>query len=204
MFRDPGFFRMLRDRVVPMLRTYPRLNIWVSGCATGEEAYSIAMLLIEEGLYDRCHIYATDLSARTLARAAEGVFPATLCGPLAANHAASGGTADVSRYYTRAYDRIALHDEVRRNISFFHHDLVGDHVFAEVDVVLCRNVLIYFGRELKHRVVRKLADSLRPGGFLCLGASEHLSREARTMFTDFAPEQRIYRRERREQPELAA
>jgi chemotaxis protein methyltransferase CheR len=101
----------------------------------------------------------------------------------------------LSRFCTSGYGRIAMHEEVRRNISFFQHDLIGDHVFAEMDLVLCRNVLIYFGRALKDRVLQKLADSLRPGGFLCLGASEQLPRERRSPFVEFAPEQRIYRRE---------
>jgi chemotaxis protein methyltransferase CheR len=195
MFRDPAMFRTLRTRVVPLLKTYPRFNVWVSGCAMGEEAYSMAILLQEEGLLDRAQIYATDLSPRAVAQAKEGLYPAGMLPTFAANYAAAGGTSTPASYFTAGYDRVAMREGLRDRILFFQHDLVGDYIFAEMDIVLCRNVFIYFGRDLKDRVVRKLADSLRPGGVLGLGASERLPRSVRTMFTDFVPEQRIYRRE---------
>jgi chemotaxis protein methyltransferase CheR len=193
MFRDPSFYRTLRTRVFPLLRASPRLNVWHGGCATGEEAYSTAILLAEAGLYERCQIYATDLSPLALETAKLGVYSAATLPAVTANYRAAGGTSDLSRYATRAYGRISIHESLRRNILFFQHDLVGDHVFGEMDLVLCRNVMIYFGRELQARVVAKLDDSLRPGGFLCLGRSEQLSLAARARFSDFAADERIYR-----------
>jgi chemotaxis protein methyltransferase CheR len=195
MFRDPAMYRAFRARVVPLLRTYPRLNVWVCGCGMGEEAYSVAILLEEEGLLDRCQIYATDLSPRPIAHAKEGVYPASTWAAFVANYDAAGGTSDPAGHYTAGYGRMAMRDALRRRISFFQHDLVGDHVFGEMDVILCRNVLIYFGRELKAQVLRKLADSLRPGGILVLGSSERVARAEEAAFTAFVPEQRIYRRE---------
>ena len=193
MFRDPAFFRAFRSQVVPRLRTYPRLSIWSCGCATGEEAYSAAIVLNEEGLYERCQIYATDLSAAVLDRGRQGIYPAAALATASANYAAAGGLADLEDYFTAAYGQIAARDGLRRNILFLHHDLVGDHVFAEMDVILCRNVLIYFGRELQGRVYRKLAESLRPGGLLCLGPNERLPPAAAGLFASFVPEHRIYR-----------
>ncbi len=201
LFRDPGFYRALREHVVPLLRTYPRLNVWSCGCAGGEESTSLAILLAEEGLSDRCQIYATDLNPRAVERARQGVYPASALATLAARYHAAGGVGDPARYYTFAYGHIALSESLRHNIVFFQHDLVGDHVFGEMDVVVCRNVLIYFGRDLQRRVMRKLADSLRPGAFLCLGPSERLTAgsEARAWFADFAPAHRIYRHDRSEE-----
>jgi chemotaxis protein methyltransferase CheR len=193
MFRDPSFYRTLRAQVVPLLRASPRLNIWHAGSATGEEAYSTAILLAEAGLYDRCQIYATDLSPLALEIAKLGVYSAATLPTVTANYRAAGGTFDFSRYATQAYGRISIHESLRRNILFFQHDLVGDHVFGEMDLILCRNVMIYFGRELQARVVAKLNDSLRPGGFLCLGRSEQLSLAGRARFSDFAPDERIYK-----------
>ncbi len=194
MFRDPSFFRALGARVFPLLRALPRLNIWHAGCATGEEAYSTAILLSEEGLYDRCQIYATDLSPLGLDIAKLGVYPEATLPELADGYRAAGGRSDLSRYVTGAYGRISMHESLRRNILFFQHDLVGDHLFGEMDLVLCRNVMIYFGRQLKARVVEKLGDSLRPGGFLCLGRSEQLSLSGRGRFSDRAADERIYQK----------
>jgi chemotaxis protein methyltransferase CheR len=195
MFRDPPLYPVLRARVVPLLKTYARLNVWVSGCARGEEAYSIAILLEENGLLDRCQIYATDLSPRVVAQAKQGVFPASTWAAFVANYQAAGGTGDPARYYAGGYGRMAMCESLRDRILFFQHDLVADHMFGEMDLILCRNVLIYFGRELKLRVFRKLTDGLRPGGLLVLGSSEHLPAAVRTPFVEFAPEQRIYQKE---------
>ena len=193
MFRDPSFYRALRTRVFPLFRAAQRINVWHGGCATGEEAYSTAIVLSEAGLYDRCQIYATDLSPLALEIAKLGVYSAATLPTVTANYRAAGGTFDLSRYATQAYGRISIHESLRRNILFFQHDLVGDHVFGEMDLVLCRNVMIYFGRPLQARVIAKLADSLRPDGFLCLGRSEQLSRGCRARFSDFAADERIYR-----------
>lgn len=194
MFRDPPVYQTLRARVIPVLRTYPRLGIWVCGCATGEEAYSIAILLSEEGLYERAQIYATDLSARAVENAKEGVYRADSIAAYARNYREAGGAIGLDRYYTAAYDRVAMRSSLRRNMLFFQHDLVGDYIFGEMNLVLCRNVLIYFGRRLQETVVDKLAKALPPGGFLCLGSSERLSRSAPARFDDFSSEDRIYRR----------
>jgi len=192
MFRDPSFYRALRAQVLPLLRASPRVHVWHAGCATGEEAYSTAIFLAEEGLYDRCQIYATDLSPLALEIAKLGVYSAITLPAITANYRAAGGTSELSRYTTQAYGRISIHESLRRNILFFQHDLVGDHVFGKMDLIFCRNVMIYFGRDLQTRVVTKLGDSLQPGGFLCLGRSEQLSLARRARFSDFAADERIY------------
>lgn len=194
MFRDPPFYRAFRQRVVPLLRTYPLLRIWHAGCATGEEAYASAILLSEEGLYDRAQIYATDLSVQALAQAKQGVFAADRAPSFAGNHARSGAKAAFSDYCTVAYDQLAVSEALRRNIFFFQHDLVSDQAFGEMHVIFCRNVFLYFGPELRARVVRKFAQSLCAGGFLCLGNSEQLSRtEHGHEFVEFAGTERVYR-----------
>jgi chemotaxis protein methyltransferase CheR len=198
MFRDPSFHRTLREQVVPLLRTYPLLNIWHCGCATGEEVYSFAILLSETGLYDRAQIYATDLSQRALEQAKAGIYSADRLPLFAENYNRAGGTADFSDYVTTAYDQVALRGSLRRQVVFFQHDLVSDHVFGEMHVVFCRNVLMYFGPDLRGRVVGKLAESLVPGGFLALGADERLlgpaPGAAASSLSEFAPAVRIYRR----------
>lgn len=197
LFRDPASFREVRSRVVPMLRNYPFLKVWHAGCATGEEAYSGAILLTEEGLRARTQTYATDVSQEALQQAKEGIYPVSALPSFRDNHRMSGGTTDLSSYVTAAYDHLAMCEALRKSIHFFHHDLVSDHVFGEMHVIFCRNVLIYFGRELRERVLQKLAASLRPGGFLCLGTAERLTGATSTerSFSPFASEQRIYRYE---------
>jgi chemotaxis protein methyltransferase CheR len=194
MFRDPDFYRAFRGRVVPVLRSYPYFSVWHAGCATGEEAYSLAILLAEEGLGDRCQSYATDVNPRAVEVAKQGIYPEAALAAFAANYRAAGGSRDPDRYLTRAYGRISIAAELRRSVFFFQHDLVGDHVFGQMQAVFCRNVMIYFGRELQERVTKKLWASLDPGGLLCLGQSEQPVRSTRGLFTDFAPAQRIYRR----------
>jgi chemotaxis protein methyltransferase CheR len=193
MFRDPTFYRAFRRRVVPLLRAQARVNIWHAGCSTGEEVYSTAIVLAEEGLLDRCQIYATDISPRAIEDARLGVYRVDGLARFAAPYQAAGGALDLGRYATEAYGRVSFHESLRGKVLFFQHDLVADHVFAEVDVIFCRNVMIYFGKPLKERVLTKLTESMRPGGFLCLGQSEHLSGAVRTRFRDFAPNERIYR-----------
>jgi chemotaxis protein methyltransferase CheR len=199
LFRDPTFFLEFRARVVPVLRTYPFLKIWHAGCAGGQEAYSGAILLTEEGLLERTQIYATDISARALAQAREGAYtlPSPALAKLEKNYRDTGGSNELTRYLTVALDQVALRPALRRKISFFQHDLVTDHVFGEMNVVFCKNVLIYFGRELRERVLQKIAASLCPGGFLCLGSSERLTGASpiEAVFTPFASNQRIYRYE---------
>jgi chemotaxis protein methyltransferase CheR len=194
MFRDPDLYRVFRARIVPVLRSYPLLRIWHAGCASGEEAYASAILLLEEGLLDRAQIYATDLSPRAIEDAKHGVYGAERVAAFAENHQRAGGQRDFSDYYTAAYGGIAMSDVLRRSILFFQHNLVSDHAFGEMHVFFCRNVFIYFGADLRARVLAKLAESLCPGGFLCLGSSEQVPRsELPTPFSEYAPQERIYR-----------
>jgi chemotaxis protein methyltransferase CheR len=192
-FRDPRFYSVFRERVVPVLRTYPRLRIWHAGCASGEEVYSIAILLAEEGLYERAQLYGTDLSADAIERAKEGIYPARSTPKFTANYQKAGGAESFSDYYHAAYDHIVVKEALKKNIVFFQHDLVSDQVFGEMHVVLCRNVLIYFGADLKTRVVEKLVQALCRGGFLCLGSSEALPSQSAGRMTEVAPRERIFR-----------
>jgi chemotaxis protein methyltransferase CheR len=196
LFRDPSFHLTFRERVVPLLRTYPLFKIWHAGCASGEEVYATAITLVEEGLYERAQIYATDLSHEALDQARHGIYSAAQLGKFADNYKRSGGRAEISSYYTEAYDQIAMRESLRRNVVFFQHNLVSDHIFGEMNVIVCRNVLIYFGPDLKARVLRKFEQSLCPRGFLCLGNSEHLLPIGnQKTFEEFAGRERIYRRE---------
>ena len=172
LFRDPAAYRVLRERVVPLLRTYPKVRIWHAGCSTGEEVYSFAIVLEEEGLYDRCHIFATDMNEPVLKRAAAGEFPASALRDAAANYTRSGGTHALSKHYARLDGSFRLQPSLRRNIVFAQHNLVTDRSFNEFNVVFCRNVLIYFNRDLQDRVHRLLYQSLVRFGFLALGAKE--------------------------------
>ncbi len=174
MFRDPEFYLAFRREVVPLLKTFPFLKIWHAGCATGEEIYSMAILLEEEGLYDRSIIYATDIDKNVLASAKKGIYPISSMRQFSENYRAAGGTGSLSDYYTAKYDGAILDQRLKRNIVFADHDLVTDQVFGEMNVILCRNVLIYFDRELQQRVFRLFFDSLDMGGVLCLGTKETL------------------------------
>jgi chemotaxis protein methyltransferase CheR len=194
MFRDPAFYRVFRARVVPILRTYPLLRIWHAGCASGEEAYASAIVLSEEGLYDRAQIYATDLSLRAVEDAKNGFYAAERVATFSENYARSGGGRSFADYYTEAYDGIAMTEALRRNILFFQHNLVSDQAFGVMHVVFCRNVFIYFDPELRERVMAKFASSLCAGGFLCLGSAEQVPRGGGpAVFDDFATDERIYR-----------
>lgn len=193
LFREPKLFLALRQHVVPLLRTYPQLRIWLAGCSTGEEAYSMAMLLTEEGLYERTQIYATDLSAVALERARDGTYQPSDLVEWERQYAEAGGKASVWDFFTRAYGAVAVAESLKRSIVFLQHDLISDHVFGQMHLVLCRNVLIYFGPEAKTKVMEKVRDSLVPGGFLALGSSERLGGDdAQHHFKDFVGEQRIY------------
>jgi chemotaxis protein methyltransferase CheR len=174
MFRDPEFYLAFRREVVPLLKTFPFLKIWHAGCATGEEIYSMAILLEEEGLYDRSIIYATDIDKNVLASAKKGIYPISSMRQFSENYRAAGGRGSLSDYYTAKYDGAILDQRLKRNIVFADHDLVTDQVFGEMNVILCRNVLIYFDRELQQRVFRLFFDSLDMGGVLCLGTKETL------------------------------
>jgi chemotaxis protein methyltransferase CheR len=172
MFRDPDFYLAFRRKVVPILRTYPFMRIWNAGCSTGEEAYSLAILLTEEGLYDRCQIYATDMNSAVLKRAEAGVFPLSAMQEYAAGHAQSGGAASFLDMFTIRSGNAILKPSLKRNVTFAQHNLATDSAFNEFNVVLCRNVLIYFNRGLQNRVHDLLYDSLATFGILGLGKRE--------------------------------
>jgi chemotaxis protein methyltransferase CheR len=196
LFRDPSYFRTVRERVVPLLRTYPSLKIWVAGCSSGEEAYSFAILLREAGLLERSLIYATDINPRALEAAAAGIYALDRMAEFTRNHRLSGAPGSLSDYYTAAYGRAALDRSLRRQIVFSDHSLATDSVFSEVHLVSCRNVLIYFDRSLQDRAVGLFRESLCRRGFLGIGARESLRFSVHAAaFEDFAPEDRIYRRQ---------
>jgi chemotaxis protein methyltransferase CheR len=172
MFRDPAFFRLFRERIVPFLRTYPFLRLWVAGCSTGEEVYSLAILLREEGLAERCRIYATDVSDSALERARAGVFPLSAMQDYSRNYHLAGGKAPFLDYFTADAESAVFLRQLRDNVVFGTHNLVSDASFNEFHVILCRNVMIYFQRELQERVHRLFYDSLVTLGYLGLGRSE--------------------------------
>lgn len=174
IFRDPSFYLAVRKEVVPMLCTYPFLKIWHAGCASGEEVYSMAILLKEEGLYKRSQIYATDFNENILKKAGEGIYPIDLMKGYTYNYQKAGGKKAFSDYYTAKYESVIFEKSLRKNIIFAEHNLVTDRVFGEMNLIVCRNVLIYFNRELQRRVIRLFMESLVPGGFLCLGSKETL------------------------------
>ena len=174
MFRDPSFYRALREQIVPLLRTYPFTRIWNAGCSTGEEVYSIAIVLQEEGIYDRARIYATDLNENVLERAHEAVFPLAKMKDYTQNYIRSGGTRSFSDYYTSAYDAAAFDSSLTRNIVFAQHNLVSDRSFNEFHLIVCRNVMIYFDRSLQSRVHELFHSSLVRFGILALGHRESI------------------------------
>jgi chemotaxis protein methyltransferase CheR len=174
MFRDPNFYKAFREKVVPLLRTYPYIRIWHAGCATGEEVYSMAILLQEEGLYDRSRIYATDINEVVLARAKEGIFPLDRMQEYTENYIAAGGKRAFSDYYLAKYGGALFNATLTKNVVFSLHNLVTDRSFAEFNVILCRNVLIYFDKSLQARVHGLFYDSLATFGILVLGSKESL------------------------------
>lgn len=195
MYRDPPYYRALREEVVPVLATYPSLKIWVPGCSTGEEVYSLAILLREEGLLDRSLIYATDINPRALEAAERGIYALEQIAACSEAYLASGGRASLSDYYTAGYGSAVLDPTLRQHVLFSDHSLATDHVFAEVQLVSCRNVLIYFDRELQDRAVALFAEALCRRGFLGLGARETLKFGAHAAaFEEFVRERRIYRK----------
>jgi chemotaxis protein methyltransferase CheR len=195
MFRDPHYFLALREHVVPWLRTYPLLKIWVAGCSTGEEVYSLAILLREEGLLERTLIYATDINTQALQKAQEGIYDLDRIAGFSENHRKSGARASLSEYYTAAYDRAVFDKSLRKHIVFSDHSLATDSVFAEVQLVSCRNVLIYFDRALQDRAVDLFHGALCRKGFLGIGAKESLrfSMHAAS-FDEVSQEDRIFRK----------
>jgi len=197
MFRDPPVFRKLRDEVLPLLASYPRINIWQAGCAFGQEVYSLAILLEEAGLYDRSQIYATDFSDAAIARAQEGIFPAREARLYSENYLAAGGQHSLADYYHSRYELITIDARLRRNVTFANHNLVCDGVFCEAHLILCRNVLIYFTDPLQNHVLELFRDSLVRRGFLCLGTRENISfARAAQDFRAIDPRLRIFQLEK--------
>jgi chemotaxis protein methyltransferase CheR len=174
MFRDPDFFLSFRQRVVPHLFTHPFVRIWHAGCSTGEEVYSLAIVLAEEGLYEKARIYATDLNAEALEKAQRGVYSLRLMQEYTHNHLLAGGKSPLSQWYTAQYDHALFKKALRKNVVFAQHNLTIDGSFNEFNVILCRNVLIYFDKELQGRAHRLFYESLRRFGVLALGKSESL------------------------------
>jgi chemotaxis protein methyltransferase CheR len=195
MFRDPSYFRALREQIVPFLRTYPSLKVWVAGCSSGEEAYSLAILLREEGLLSRTLIYATDINPGTLQRAEAGIYSIDRIAGFTINHRQSGGTSSLCDYYTAAYGRAIFDKSLKDHIVFSDHSLATDSVFAEVQLVSCRNVLIYFNRELQDRALGLFRDSLCRHGFLGIGSRESLRfSSVAGIFQTFVAQDRIYQK----------
>jgi len=195
MFRDPQFFKALREEVVPHLRTYPFIKIWVAGCAAGEEAYSLAILLSEEGLDGHFRIYATDINEKVLQQAEEGIYPIERMQQFTRSYQKAGGKKDFADYYTARYDRAILEQKLKSAIVFASHNLTADAGIGEMHMILCRNLLIYFKAALKERVLTLFDGSLSTGGFLCLGIKEALSgRAISDRYGEIAPGTRIYRK----------
>ncbi len=176
MFRDPPFFKALRQCVLPELASRQMIKIWHAGCATGEEVYSMAIMLAEAGLTNKTRIYATDFNDVVLDKAKQGIFPAERIPLYTSNYQQAGGVGSFADYYTAKYDSAIVSSSLKKNIIFTNHNLVTDSSFGEMDLVICRNVLIYFSKPLQSQVLRLLSDSLCEGGFLCLGNRETISR----------------------------
>lgn len=195
MFRDPDYFRAIREHVVPHLLTYPSLKVWIAGCSSGEELYSMVILFREEGLEERTLFYATDINQEALQAAEAGVFALDRVPIFTTNHRQSGGKTSLSDYYQAAYGRVSFDKSLRRNVVFSDHSLVTDAVFGEMHLISCRNVLIYFDQDLKDRVLGLFNNSLARRGFLGLGAKESVrfSKHA-TTFTDFVQAEKIYQK----------
>lgn len=195
MFRDPEYFRALREQVVPMLRTYPSIKIWVAGCSTGEEVWSLAILLAEENLLQRALIYATDINPDSLKVAEAGIFPLDQIARFSRNYQEAGGKRSLSDYYTAAYNGVIFDRALRRHVVFADHSLATDSVFSEVHLVSCRNVLIYFDKSLRDRALGLFRDALIHRGFLGLGSKESLRfTPLDNEFSEFCPGEKIYQR----------
>lgn len=195
MFRDPSFYLTFRRQVVPLLRTYPTVQIWVAGCSTGEEVYSLAILLQEERLYPRCRIYATDISQVVLRKAREGIFSLAAMREYTNNYQQAGGTNEFSDYYTAQYDSVIFSSALKSNIVFSEHNLATDGSFNEFQVILCRNVMIYFNKDLQARVHNLLYDSLSMFGVFGLGNKESLKFTPRAAFYQHLNDQdKLYRK----------
>ncbi|MBL0882554.1 MAG: protein-glutamate O-methyltransferase CheR [Chitinophagaceae bacterium] len=195
MFRDPGFYKSIRENVLPILATYPQINIWHAGCSTGEEVFSLCILLHEAGLLHRTRIYATDINASNLEKARTGVLPMTHMREYTLNYLQSGCTGDFSDYYTALYDHVLVHKEIRDRVVFLQHNLVTDRSFNEFQLILCRNVMIYFNKQLQNKVLKLFYESLSSLGFIGLGMKESLLfSEYRSKYTVIDGSVKIFRK----------
>jgi len=195
MFRDPEHFLAIRQEVVPILKTYPSLKIWIAGCSTGEEVYSMAILLREEGLLDRTIIYATDINPRSLEKAKQGIFSLDNIRAYPHNYQKAGGQRSFADYYTAAYDYAIFDKSLRENVTFADHSLATDSVFSETNLISCRNVLIYFNKNLQNRAFGLFEESLCHRGFLMLGSKETLDfSDYSKQFSPVLKQERIYRK----------
>ena len=195
MFRDPGFYQVFREEVVPLLRTYPFIRIWHAGCSTGEEVYSTSIVLEEEGLLERTRIYATDINDAVLQQARAGIFPLNRMQEYTENYIRAGGKRSFSEYYTAKYDGALFSPSLTRNIVFSQHNLVTDRSFSEFTVIFCRNVLIYFDRDLQNRVHTLFYDSLVMLGILALGSKESLRfSQYEPCYEKLHPREKLYRK----------
>ncbi|WP_457287651.1 CheR family methyltransferase [Pedobacter sp. UYP24] len=194
MFRDPFFFKNLRDAVLPAMGTYPFIRIWLAGCSTGEEAYSVSIVLKELNLLHKALIYATDLNPAVLEKAGQGMFAMSQMKQYSENYIASGGTKDFSSYYTANYSLAKFNDALKSKIIFSTHNLVSDHSFNEFQLILCRNVLIYFDRDLQHKVLDLFDDSLEELGYLALGTKETVDFSGISKKYKRLPGQKIWRK----------
>jgi chemotaxis protein methyltransferase CheR len=195
MFRDPTFYKEFRERVIPLLRTYPFIRIWHAGCSTGEEVFSMAILLEEEGLYDRARLYATDINDVVLQRARQGIFPLDRMQEYTENYLRAGGKRSFSEYYTAKYDGALFTPALTRNIVFSQHNLVTDRSFSEFHVIFCRNVLIYFDKALQNRVHSLFYGSLVMFGILALGSKESLKfSQYEPCYEKLSPAEKLYRK----------
>jgi len=195
MFRDPSFYLAFRSVAVPLLRTYPFIRIWHAGCSTGEEVYSMAILLQEEGLYDRCRIYATDMNATVLQQAKAGIFPLKQMQDYTQNYQQAGGKRSFFEYYTSGYEHAIFNSLLKQNLIFSQHNLVGDSAFNEFNVIFCRNVLIYFNKILQERVQALFYKSLVRFGILGLGRQESLMLTSYSQhYEELANHEKLYRK----------
>ncbi len=206
MFRDPAFFKALREIVVPHLRTYPHARIWVAGCAGGEEVYSLAIVLHEEGLTDRCRIYATDLNEAMVEKAREGVFALRDMQRYTVQYQQAGGVGAFSDYYVARYQRAQFNRSLVRNVVFAAHNLLTDADFSQMQLILCRNVMIYFKADAKDRVFGMFDTCLSSAGFMCLGTKETIERSLLKdgLYRELRAGTRIYQKHYDRQPRPAA
>lgn len=198
LFRDPHVYKAIREKVIPYLRTFPEIKLWFAGCAGGEEVYSMAILLMEEGLYERSILYGTDINPAALSRAKAGIVEIDSLKEASKRYFDSGGKKSLNAYYSTGYGAALFDGRLKEHVLFSDHNLVSDGAFGEMQLVFCRNAMIYFKRELHDRAIGVIADSLCAGGFLCLGTKESLSASAhRDAFDEFMKPERLYRKKRR-------